>query len=566
MGRSVCGARLCATAHAGDLSVVGTGDGIDLLRALGAAYTADHPETNVIVPPSIGSGGGIAAVGSDKEVLARIARPLSDSEKEAGLVATPVFRLPSAFFVHRAAGVSGLTSAQLADIYRGKITNWREVGGADLRIKVVRREDQDSTLLVLRQSMPGWKDLAITDKSKTAVTTQDCIDTVKEVAGAIGFGPFTRALEMELAVLKIDGRHPTDRDYPSAVTLSFVHKDSDRDARRQAFHRLRQGREGAHGPDANGRRSGRRVTIGNPRGQGLAPPFFAQHPADHRGRRDRDGRVRGLVRPDHRPARSGPRAPGRAARRGSRRKSSASASTAKRASPARALEALFSNFAARLESIAQRADVVKALSSANVVAISELLGRAAQAADIDGILVVDTKLRVFGAASDKVDIVAANRAAAGQPARAGHPRHPRRQRPQRPRVVRRTLTLIEDLAQALGAPATAPLAFVVAEPIFDDFGDVFAALIAYRTLRPREAVLEEFSRLEGAGVRGAERTRTRSRSPASRKRRRASARPTHPRCCAPATAATGRAATPCSSTGASARWRRSASCTRCATS
>ena len=217
---------VCASAQAGDLSVVGTGDGIDLLRALGAAYTADHPETNVIVPPSIGSGGGVAAVGSDKEILARIARPLSDSEKEAGLVATPVFRLPSSFFVHRAAGISGVTSTQLADIYRGKITNWREVGGADLRIKVVRREDQDSTLLVLRQSMPGWKDLTITEKSKTAVTTQDCIDTVKEVAGAIGFGPFTRALEMELAVLKIDGHYPTDHSYPSAVTLSFLYKDA----------------------------------------------------------------------------------------------------------------------------------------------------------------------------------------------------------------------------------------------------------------------------------------------------------------------------------------------------
>ena len=74
--------------------------------------------------------------------------------------------------------------------------------------------------------MPGWKDLTITEKSKTAVTTQDCIDTVNAMAGAIGFGPFTRALEMELAVLKIDGRHPTERDYPSAVTLSFVHKQS----------------------------------------------------------------------------------------------------------------------------------------------------------------------------------------------------------------------------------------------------------------------------------------------------------------------------------------------------
>jgi len=214
------------SADAGDLSVVGTGDGIDLLRALGAAYTADYPDTNVIVPPSIGSGGGIAAVSSNKEVLARAARPLSDSEKEAGLVATPVFRLPSAFFVHRLAGVTSLTTAQLADVYSGKISNWKDLGGRDMRIKVVRREDADSTLQVLRQSMPGWKNLVITEKSKTAVTTQDCIDTVKEVPGAIGFGPFTKALEMELAVLKIDGHHPTDKDYPSAVTLTFVHKDS----------------------------------------------------------------------------------------------------------------------------------------------------------------------------------------------------------------------------------------------------------------------------------------------------------------------------------------------------
>jgi methyl-accepting chemotaxis protein len=164
------------------------------------------------------------------------------------------------------------------------------------------------------------------------------------------------------------------------------------------------------------------------------------------------------------------------------------------------LEGLSATAAARLESIAQRADIVKAISSANVVAIYELLGRAAQAADIDGIVVVDTKLRVFGAASDKVDIVAANRAiqdsALAPEILSILGENDRR----RPRVMRRTLALTETAAQALGAASAAPLAFVVAEPIFDDFGDVFAALVAHRTLRPREAVLEEFSRLEGAGV------------------------------------------------------------------
>ena len=219
-------ASLEAFAGTSELSVVGTGDGIELLRALGAAYSADNPDARILVPPSIGSGGGLAAVGGDKEVLARVARALTDSERALGLVSTPMFRLPSAFFVHRGANVADISARQLADIYAGRIVNWAEVGGADMRIKVVRREEADSTLTVLRQSMPGWKDLAVTEKSKTAVTTQDCMDTVKDVEGAIGFGPYTKALEMELVVLRVDGKYPTDRDYPSAVTVSLVHKPS----------------------------------------------------------------------------------------------------------------------------------------------------------------------------------------------------------------------------------------------------------------------------------------------------------------------------------------------------
>ena len=161
---------------------------------------------------------------------------------------------------------------------------------------------------------------------------------------------------------------------------------------------------------------------------------------------------------------------------------------------------LFSTLGARLESVAQRADVVKAISSANDVAISQLLGRAAQAADIDGMLVVDSKLRVFGAHSDHINIVVANRALQDSPLAQDILGILGDNDRRRPRAVRRALPLKDNLAQALGAPAAAPMAFVLAEPIFDDFGDVFAALVAYRTLRPHETVLEEFSRLEGAGI------------------------------------------------------------------
>ncbi len=210
---------------ASDLQVVGTGDGIDLLRALSSDFMEQNKQTKVEIPPSIGSGGGIAAVGAGKAVLARVARKLKDSETASGIVYKPIARLPSAFFIHPGAGVTSLTTDQLRKVYSGEVTNWSEVGGADLRIRVVRREDSDSTLTVLREMMPGWKDIVITEKSKTATTTQEAIETVRDVVGAIGFGPYSANLEPAVSVLKIDGHHPLDATYPSSVELALIYKD-----------------------------------------------------------------------------------------------------------------------------------------------------------------------------------------------------------------------------------------------------------------------------------------------------------------------------------------------------
>jgi phosphate transport system substrate-binding protein len=211
-------------AYSRELVVVGTGDGMELLQAVAASYTADKPGTAVIVPPSIGSGGAIAAVGAERNELGRVARPLNEKELAQGLVDAPVMRIPSAIYVHPSAKIDRLSAEQLVGIYSGTIQSWDEVGGADLKIKVVRREEADSTLSVLRASMPGWKDLVITPRSKLAMTTQEAVETVKDVPGAIGFGPYNRALESNAVVLRIDGRHPVDQGYPSAVTLSLLYK------------------------------------------------------------------------------------------------------------------------------------------------------------------------------------------------------------------------------------------------------------------------------------------------------------------------------------------------------
>ncbi len=228
--RLICSAAAClivttaAVANPDELSIVGTGDGIDVLRALSTAFMTENKSIWINIPPSMGSNGGIAKVAANEAVLGRVARALTDAEAASGIQYEPFAKLPSAFYVHPDTGVTSLTSAQLADIYAGRVKNWNQVGGANLRIRVVRREEADSTLIVLRVTMPRWKDLVITDMSKTAATTQDAIDTVHDVPGAIGFGPFTRTLEKRTVVIRIDGHYPTDIEYPSSVVLALIYK------------------------------------------------------------------------------------------------------------------------------------------------------------------------------------------------------------------------------------------------------------------------------------------------------------------------------------------------------
>jgi phosphate transport system substrate-binding protein len=213
--------------QAAELAIVGTGDGMPVLKALGNAFSSENPDTQILVPPSIHSSGGVREVAGDRAVLGRIARPLKDEEKDFGIRVVPAFRQPAVFFAHKSAGVQTLTTDQLVKIFSGAVTNWRDVGGAELRIRVVRREEVDSTLAVLRDTLPGWKDLQFNpDRSLLATSTQDAFAAVRSNAGAIGFGPYSSDLESTYVVLRVNDIAPTDTKYPSAVTLSLIYKDA----------------------------------------------------------------------------------------------------------------------------------------------------------------------------------------------------------------------------------------------------------------------------------------------------------------------------------------------------
>lgn len=222
----VLGAVVASAAVASDLKIVGSGDGMAMLQAVAAEYAAAHPGKTATVPPSIGTGGGITAVGTEKEIMGRIARALTDAEKAQGLVATPIVKVPVGIFVHPSTGIKDLTAAQTVEIFLGKLRNWKELGGSDVAIRIVRRDTTDSTFVTLRGGIPGWQDMMITDRSKLTLTTTEMFDTVRSTVGAIGFGPYARTLANEVIYVRIDGMFPTDSDYRNTSTLSLLHKTS----------------------------------------------------------------------------------------------------------------------------------------------------------------------------------------------------------------------------------------------------------------------------------------------------------------------------------------------------
>ena len=226
---------IAAAASAEELNIVGTGSGVEILKALGAAFTQQRADVTILVPESIGSSGGINAVGRDEAVLGRVSRGLKEDEQSFGLTYVAYAKNPIVMYVNKSANVTQLTVQQILDIYSGKVVNWSEVGGADAKIRVVTREKGDSSLDVLNASLPGFKEIAITEKAKTTFSDPETESVVMKTPGAIAYGSFANAKLLDAQIVSIGGKQATDADYPYAATLGFVYKEANYAGALKAF-------------------------------------------------------------------------------------------------------------------------------------------------------------------------------------------------------------------------------------------------------------------------------------------------------------------------------------------
>lgn len=191
-------------ALSGSISLSGSTSMEKMVNALAEAFMNENSGVTVS-PEFTGSSAGIEAVTNGTVQIGDSSRSLTDSEKANGVVENIVAIDGIAVVTDKNNSVADVTKQQLADIYTGKITNWKDLGGKDEAIVVIGRESASGTRGAFEEI------LGIEDKCKYSNeldSTGAVLAKVASTSGAIGYVSLD-VVDDTVNALKLDGVEAT---------------------------------------------------------------------------------------------------------------------------------------------------------------------------------------------------------------------------------------------------------------------------------------------------------------------------------------------------------------------
>ena len=195
-----------------------------------AAFSMEHIEAFTkatglkISVKAASSGSCLYNLGNGFCDIASTARKLYHRHELYGYREFPFCKDPIAVIARKECGVENITREQLQDIFAGEITNWREVGGADLPIFIIVPGENTAAHKNFRRQVMTLKDI---DHDFMAYESTMVIEAVRYFpCGAVSFISQGAAVHYkELKALKIDGLAPTDENYPYYQIFYYVTKE-----------------------------------------------------------------------------------------------------------------------------------------------------------------------------------------------------------------------------------------------------------------------------------------------------------------------------------------------------
>lgn len=210
----------CGRQETGTVSTDGSTSMEKVIGSLKETFEAENKGITVTYNPT-GSGSGITAVAEGRCDIGLSSRDLKDEEKLKGLTGTVLAYDGIAIIVNPENPVSDLTLENIAKIYTGEITNWKDVGGNDAEIVLIGREAGSGT----RDGFESITKTAGKCKYRQEPTsTGDVITTVAGNPAAIGYASLA-SVKDSVKALKVDGVAPSEatvKDGSYKVQRNFV--------------------------------------------------------------------------------------------------------------------------------------------------------------------------------------------------------------------------------------------------------------------------------------------------------------------------------------------------------
>jgi len=224
-----------AAALTGSLTLTGSTSMADVTTALAEAFMAANKDVTVSVGGN-GSGEGPTAVTDGTAQIGLLSRDLKDTENPTTFDKYIIGFDGIAVIVNSASGVTGLTTEQVAKIFKGEITNWKDVGGADAKIQCIGREAASGTRGAFEELM-DIKDAAVYAEEQNS--TGNVKQAVSANPNAIGYVSLSAVDETIIAVT-LDGVAASEEtvksgDYTLQRPFVMITKAGTTDALAKAF-------------------------------------------------------------------------------------------------------------------------------------------------------------------------------------------------------------------------------------------------------------------------------------------------------------------------------------------
>jgi phosphate transport system substrate-binding protein len=195
-----------------DITAKGSDTMVILVQKWAEVYMKANPEVKIQVTGG-GSGTGFAALQNQTTDLANASRPIKAKEKAESIQA--IKKVPMEYklaldglsvYVQETNPVTELTLAQLEDIFTGKITNWKDLGGKDENITLYSRENSSGTYEFFKEHVLNKKDFAAS--AQTLQGTAQVIQAVAKEPRGIGYGGAAYAEGVRQLKIKKDAASP----------------------------------------------------------------------------------------------------------------------------------------------------------------------------------------------------------------------------------------------------------------------------------------------------------------------------------------------------------------------